>query len=174
ERDAQLGRWSFDSERAYPEFDFVRTGELALGIKHEYVDGSPQRNWRDGKRRALHDQLEEITSGVVIYLAAVKVRREKHEQWQEEWRRREERQARNKARADRHERRMGFVKRIRTTQKEASDLKVVLDIIQKMPAGEADAISRMEAWMIQRIDDLNSGLTRENLNAIMSVEKLFP
>src|SRR5581483_7741999 len=97
ERDAQLGRWSFDSERAYPEFDFVRTGELALGIKHEYVDGSPQRNWRDGKRRALHDQLEEITSGVVIYLAAVKVRREKHEQWQEEWRRREERQARNKA-----------------------------------------------------------------------------
>ncbi len=66
------------------------------------------------------------------------------------------------------------VKRIRTTQKEASDLKLVLDIVQKMPVGAADAISRMEVWMIQRIEDLSRGLTRENLNAIMREEKLFP
>jgi hypothetical protein len=173
ERDAQLGRWNYDNERAYLEFDFIRTGELALGIKNEYVDGSPQRNWRDGKRRTLHEQIEEITSGIVTYLAAVKVRREKQEQWQEEYRLREERQRRDQARANRHEKRMDFLKRIRAAQMEATDLKMVLDTFQNMPEGKGDAISRMQTWIITRIGDLNRDLTRENLNAIMSEELLF-
>jgi hypothetical protein len=38
ERDARLGIWSFQ-ERRYPEFDFIRTGELSIQIKDEYVRG---------------------------------------------------------------------------------------------------------------------------------------
>ena len=37
ERDARLGIWSFGQERAYPELDFVRAGELSIKIKDEYV-----------------------------------------------------------------------------------------------------------------------------------------
>ena len=29
--------WSFGQERAYPELDFVRAGELSIKIKDEYV-----------------------------------------------------------------------------------------------------------------------------------------
>ena len=37
ERDVRLGIWSFGQERAYPELDFVRAGELSIQIKDEYV-----------------------------------------------------------------------------------------------------------------------------------------
>ena len=50
ERDAHLGIWSFGQERAYPEFDFVRTGELSIQIADQYVRGL-RRNWGDGKRQ---------------------------------------------------------------------------------------------------------------------------
>jgi len=39
ERKARLGIWSFNRERAYPEFDFMRTGELAIQIADQYVRG---------------------------------------------------------------------------------------------------------------------------------------
>src|SRR6185437_5939685 len=39
ERDTRLGRWAFGSERAYPEADPFRTGELSLQIADQYVGG---------------------------------------------------------------------------------------------------------------------------------------
>jgi hypothetical protein len=43
--------WSFDTERAYPEFDFVRSSELSLQIANKYV--GLRRNWADGRRQRL-------------------------------------------------------------------------------------------------------------------------
>ena len=50
ERNARLGIWSFNRERAYPEFDFVRTGEFSIQITDQYVRGL-RRSWGDGSGR---------------------------------------------------------------------------------------------------------------------------
>jgi hypothetical protein len=88
ERNNRLGIWSFNGERAYPEFDFIRTGELGIQIKDEYVGGM-RRNWTDGKRQTLESLVEGIASGIFAYLAGVKARREEHERRQREWERRQ-------------------------------------------------------------------------------------
>ena len=49
ERNARLGIWSFNRERAYPEFDFVRTGALCIQIADQYVRGL-RRSWGDASR----------------------------------------------------------------------------------------------------------------------------
>jgi hypothetical protein len=52
ERDGRLGIWSFGRERAYPDFDFIRTGKFSVQIADQYVRGL-RRSWGDGKRQRL-------------------------------------------------------------------------------------------------------------------------
>jgi hypothetical protein len=100
ERNARLGIWSFNRERAYPEFDFGRAGELSIQIKDEYVGGL-RRNWADGKRQTLESLVDDIASGIPAYLAGAKARREEHERRQREWERRQRLAALARAREER-------------------------------------------------------------------------
>ncbi len=84
ERDIRLGNWSFDNTKAYPEYDFIRTGEIGIHITHQYVSGA-RRSWKDGKTQKVEDLIDEIAVGIVAYLAGVKVRREEHEQQRQRW-----------------------------------------------------------------------------------------
>ena len=63
--------WSFDRERAYPEFDYIRSGGLAIQIADQYVRGL-RRSWKDGKRRTIESLVDEIAGGISTYFAGVK------------------------------------------------------------------------------------------------------
>jgi hypothetical protein len=64
ERNTRLGIWSFNRERAYPEFDFIRTGELGIQIADQYVRGL-RRSWGDGKRQKVEGFVDDIVSRMV-------------------------------------------------------------------------------------------------------------
>jgi hypothetical protein len=108
EHDPRVGIWSFGHERAYPEIDYIRTGELSIRIKDEYVRGL-RRNWADGKRQKLEGLVEEIASGIVAYLAGVKARREQQERWRQEWDRRQHLASLARAREERETKRREFL-----------------------------------------------------------------
>jgi hypothetical protein len=125
ERNDQLGIWSFDRQRAYPEFDFGRPGELSIQIKDEYVGGL-RRNWADGKRQTLESLVDDIASGIPAYLAGAKARREEHERRQREWERRQRLAALARAREEREKKRSDFLKRLVAISREADELKLFL------------------------------------------------
>jgi hypothetical protein len=130
ERNDRLGIWSLDRQRAYPEFDFVRTGELSIQIKDEYVGGL-RRNWADGKRQKLESLVDDIASGILAYLAGVKASREEHERRQREWERRQRLAALARAREEREVKRSDFLKRLVAISREADELKLFLARLQE-------------------------------------------
>ena len=73
---ASRGDWNtifrVADERAYPDFDCVRTGQIE--IEDQRVSGL-RRSWRDGKRQRLELMTEEVAGGLVAYLAGLKERR---------------------------------------------------------------------------------------------------
>jgi hypothetical protein len=139
ERDARLGIWSFHHERAYPEFDFVRTGELNVRIKEEYV-GRLRRNWNDGKRQKIESLVDDIAGGIAAYLAGVKAKRKERERWHRKWERRQRLAALAKARQDREMRRQEFLTRFAAISTEADELNSLTarlrDGLKGRPSGE--------------------------------------
>ena len=61
--------WDSPYDRAYPEWDFVRTGELFIEIENRYVSGL-RRTWKDGRRQRLENLIDEIAAGIIAYAVA--------------------------------------------------------------------------------------------------------
>src|SRR5262249_30644478 len=76
--------WNSTYGRTYPEWDFVRTGLLALEIENHYVKGL-RRSWNDGKRQRLEDVIEDVVIGLIAYAAGLKLRNEENERWHRNW-----------------------------------------------------------------------------------------
>jgi hypothetical protein len=70
-----------------PTFDLEPTGKLIFRIQ-EYVD-VPRKNWSDGARRSLEDQLNDVISGLVDASLAVQKQRIEHERREIIWAERE-------------------------------------------------------------------------------------
>jgi hypothetical protein len=174
ERDARFGRWTFSQERAYPEFDFVRTGELSIQIKDEYVRGL-RRNWADGKRQKLESLVDDIASGIFAYLAGIKARREEHERRQREWERRQRLATLARAREEREVERSDFLKRLVAISREADELKLFLarlrDGLRERPS---DELARLLKWAEARLQRLEDELTPDDIAAALGEQKLFP
>ena len=174
ERNAQLGIWSLNQERAYPEFDSVRTGELSIQIKDEYVRGL-RRNWADGKRQKLESLVDDIASGVFAYLAGVKARREEHERWQREWERRQRLAAIARAREEREVKRGDFLRRLVAISREADELKLFLarlrDALPESPSGD---LARLLEWADARLERLEGELAPDDISAALDEQILFP
>lgn len=174
ERNNRLGIWSFNRERAYPEFDFVRTGELCIQIADQYVRGL-RRSWSDGKRQKLESLVDDIASGILTYLAGVKARREEHERWQREWKRRERLAALARARQERDVKRHDFLKRLAAISREADELKLFLarlgDGLPERPSG---ALTRLLEWAEARLQRLESALKPDDIAVALDEQKLFP
>lgn len=174
ERNARLGIWSFNRERAYPEFDFIRTGELSLQIADQYVRGL-RRNWADGKRQKLESLVDDIASGIFAYLAGVKARREEHERRQREWERRQRLAALARAREEREVKRGNFLERLVGISKETNELRLFLarlqDGLPERPSGE---LTRLLEWAEARLQRLEGGLEPDDIAAALDAQKLFP
>ncbi len=174
ERNNRLGIWSFNRERAYSEFDFIRTGELSIQIKDEYVRGL-RRNWADGKRQTLESLVEDIAGGIFAYLAGVKARREEHERRQREWERRQRLAELARGREEREVKRNDFLKALVAISREADELKHFLarlqDGLPERPSGE---LARLLKWAAARLQRLERELTPDDVTAALCERKLFP
>lgn len=174
ERNNRLGIWSFNRERAYPEFDFVRTGELSIQIADQYVRGL-RRSWGDGKRQKVEGLVDDIVSGIITYLAGVKARREERERWQREWDRQQRLAALARAREERESRRCEYLKRFVALSTEADELKSFLARLrERMPACPSGELARMTEWTEARLQRLEDELTPEGIAADLQERELFP
>ena len=174
ERSTRLGIWSFNRERAYPEFDFVRTGELCIQIADQYVRGL-RRSWGDGKRQKVEGLVGDIVSGMVTYLAGAKARREERERWQRDCDRRQRLAALARAREERESRRREFLKRFVALSTEADELKSFLvRLRERMPARPSDELARMTEWTEARLQRLEDELTPEGIASALQERELFP
>lgn len=174
ERNARLGIWSSNRERAYPEFDFIRTGELGIQIADQYVRGL-RRSWGDGKRQKVEGLVDDIVSGMVTYLAGAKARREERERWQRDWDRRQRLAALARAREERESRRREFLKRFVALSTEADELKSFLARLrEREPACPSGELARMREWTEARLQRLEDELTPEGIAAALQERGLFP
>ena len=174
ERNNRLGRWSFNQERAYPEFDFVRTGELCIQIADQYVRGL-RRSWGDGKRQKVEGLVDDIVGGMVTYLAGAKARREERERWQRDWDRRQRLAALARAREERESRRREFLKRFIALSTEADELKSFLGRLrERMPACPSGELARMREWTEARLQRLENELTPEGIASALQEREMFP
>lgn len=175
ERDSLRGIWSFNRERAYPEFDFTRTGQLTIQIAHEYVRGGLRRTWRDGKHQKLENLTDEIIGGIVTYLSGVKARREENERWKREWQRRQHLEALARARKERETWRHEFLKRFVALSSEVDELRSFLARLhERMPTSPSGELVRMTEWVEARLQRLEGDLTAEGISAALVERKLFP
>lgn len=173
ERDSRLGLWSFDNERAYPEFDFIRTGELGIEIENRYVTGL-RRSWKDGRRQRLEGLIEDIAGGIIAYLAGVKADREKHERWEREWQRKEELRALARAREQREKHRHEFLEHLTRTSTKAEELRLfVTRLRRQMPASPPGELTRLLAWTEGKLQRLEDELTAEGILAALLDRELF-
>ena len=174
ERDSRFEVWSFDRERAYPEFDFVRTGELNLEITEHYVGGL-RRNWKDGRRQRLETLVDGIAGGLVAYLVGVKARREEHERREREWKRQQTLRALAHARKEREARRSEFLQRLIKILNEIEELRSFLkrlrEQISTSPSGE---LLRMMEWSEAKLKQLEDKIATDRLAASLREENLFP
>ncbi len=174
ERDARMGVWSFGQGRAYPEFDFIRTGELSIQIADKYIRGL-RRNWSDGKRQKLEGLADDVVAGIAAYLAGVRVDREERERWRRDWERQQRLAALARARDEREIRRLEFLKRFLTISAEAAQLKSFLvqlsgDLTEN-PSGE---IARLLAWTEARLLQLQDELRPKSIGSALCQAGLFP
>jgi hypothetical protein len=174
ERNNRLGMWSFNRERAYSEFDFIRTGKLSIQIADQYVRGL-RRSWGDGKRQKVEGLVDDIVSGMVTYLAGAKARREERERWQRDWDRRQRLAALARAREERESRRCEFLKRFVALSTEADELKSFLGRLrERMPACPSGELARMTEWTESRLQRLEDELTPEGIATALQERELFP
>lgn len=174
ERDNRLGIWSFDRERAYPEFDFIRTGELGIELANEYVEGL-RRSWRDGRLQRIERLVEDVASGIITHLAGVKAKREEHERWQREWQHKENLRALTRAREQREERRRKFLEHFVEISTEADELRSFLTRLrERMPKSPPGELMRMLEWVEARLECLEDRLTGEGISVALQEQELFP
>jgi hypothetical protein len=174
ERNNRLGIWSLSRERAYSEFDFIRTGELSIQIADQYVRGL-RRSWGDGKRQKVEGLVDDIVGGMVTYLAGANARREERERWQRDWDRRQRLAALARAREERESRRREFLKRFVALSTEADELKSFLARLrERMPACPSGALVRMIEWTETRLQRLEDELTPEGIATALQERELFP
>jgi hypothetical protein len=180
-RKLQVERWakgdgplSISRERAYPKFDEVRTGHLSIAIVDQYVS-KLRRTWHDGKVQRLEHLADEITSGIVAYLAGVKAKRLENESWHRERERCRRLEQRAKARAEREENRREFLGRLVNAVNEVNSIRSFLDMVRSEEAAAPDdEIARMAAWAKDRLTSLEKQICLGEISRALREDGLFP
>ncbi len=173
ERENHVNLWSLDYKRAYPDFDFVRSGKLSLQIANEYV--GLRRNWADGKRQRLEDLIYDIAGGFVAYLAGIKTRREERERWHRSWERQRQIDALARARKERETKRVEFLSRLAVISTEADQLKpLVARLRGELKENGSGELARLLEWANAYVLRLEGELTPAGIAGVLGKQELFP
>ncbi|MCK1658482.1 hypothetical protein [Bradyrhizobium sp. 151] len=173
EREPRVNLWSLDYKRAYPEFDFVRSGELSLQIENEYV--GLRRNWADGKRQRLEELTDDIAGGIVAYLTGIKARREERERWHRNWERQRHLDELARAREERETKRAEFLNRLAMISAEAGQLKVFVARLRgELKENGSGELARLLEWADAHVSLLEGELTPDGIAEGLGEQQLFP
>jgi len=164
--------WSFD--RTYPEWDFIRTGELSLEIENQYLTGF-RRSWNDGKRQRLEDVIEDISVAIVAYAAGLKLEREKRDRWNRNWERQSRVRARAEKRRSREDERAKILDELVGISNEAIKLRTWLIDAEKWPQpAQPNEFNRFVIWAGERLDYLEHAVEPEGIAKTLKSRALFP
>ncbi|WP_315731256.1 MULTISPECIES: hypothetical protein [unclassified Bradyrhizobium] len=173
ERGLPVSLWSLDYKRVYPEFDFIRSGELSLQIANEYV--GLRRNWTDGKRQRLENLTDDIAGGIVAYLAGIRAKREERERWQRSWERQRHLDALVRAREERETKRAKFLNRLAAISGEADQLRpFVAKLRCELTENDVGELTRLLEWADAYVSRLENELTPDGISEALGEQKLFP
>lgn len=166
--------WFMDRERAYPEYDYIRTEEFGIELQNGWVQGA-RKTWNDGKTQRLEKMADDIALGVVAYLEGLRLRREEHEQrernYQESARRREIQRRWN----EREDRRMKFARDLSGTIQKINEIEILLKNMNNGNSEEkTPEMQRMESWLEEKILELSSKLESTNISEGLQENNLFP
>ncbi len=165
------GEWLF-AEKFWPEFDYLYSGKLAFEINN-WAAGA-RKKWSDGKQQTFETMLQDIAEGIIFHLAHEKARREEK---QDEDRRRAHlahRRDLHARRQDREAKRVSFLADLAEYQREASQLKAVIESAMKLSAPLPAEYERMLDWAKGRLAHLEAQNNTANLTARITSEQLFP
>ena len=159
-------------QKAYPDFDTVRTGELALQITG--WNDCVRRTWADGRIQRLERLVEDVATGIEAILTARRLQREEREERERQYQERARRHALAQLRREREDKRLAFLKTLIKLQREVDALEAWLS--RQPPAGgpEADENARLREWAASRLDALRLRLTPEGIGAAIDAADLFP
>src|SRR5262249_21669072 len=124
--------WDSPYGREYPEWDYIRTGQLSINFENEYVGGL-RRSWNDGKHQRLESLIEDVTAGIIAYGAGIKARCEERARWKRNWDRRSRVCARAKTRREREEERTKILDELVAITSEATKLRNWLAEAERWP-----------------------------------------
>lgn len=172
-RNRNIPDWDalFSPQRAWPEFDYIRTGNLGIQIIDQYVGGA-RRSWNDGKTQRLETMIGEIAIGIVAYLTAIRLKREERERWHKEYEENQRKRALNHKRQEREEKRRAFINSLADKREQIERLKAFLAGVAWVPDG--DEFDRMAAWTAERIRHLEQEIERSNIGEALRQNNLFP
>lgn len=161
---------SFYWNKAYPEFDRVPTGQLFISIT---VGGycAPQRNWRDGVRSSLLDQLGNVVDAFDTCLKEQLTRRIESERRERLWQRREENRVRADKRQKREEARLALIDEIVVLRTQSEQLS---EWIEWAASNDNADTRRMVSWARERLQENQRALDPASFGDWLRKHDLFP
>lgn len=166
--------WESPYGRTYPEWDFIRTGQLALEIENGYLTGF-RRSWNDGKRQRLENAIEDIVVGLVSYGAGLKLKAEEHARWHRNWERRSRVNRRAEERKEREKKRGAVLDELLAISVEAAKLQAWLKEAQRWPQPvQPDEFSRFVEWARARLGRLEHAVDPSRIAEALRERNLFP
>jgi hypothetical protein len=173
-RTSQGITWDSPYGRVYPEWDFIRTGELSIEIENQYLTGY-RRSWKDRKRQRLEDLIEDISVAILAYAAGLKLRREERERENRNWERRCRVRARADKRRNRENERSKILDELVGISTEAAKLCAWLAEAGGWPQpDQPNEFSRFVAWARARLDYLEHAVGPEGIAETLRSRALFP
>lgn len=164
--------WNFGSRwgKAYPEFVRVPTGQLFVSISYWSHWGN-RRNWRDGARASLLDQLDEVVEALDASLKNQLQRRLESERNERLWRRREENRARADKRQKREGERVALIERIVQLRTESEQLSAWIEWAKGIDDPDT---RRMLDWANERLLENQRSLDPSSFGPWLREQNLFP
>lgn len=166
--------WDSPYGRAYPEWDFTRTGELIIEIENQYAHGL-RRRWKDGKHQRLEALIEEIAAGIRAYAVAVRLQHEEHKRRERNWQRQRRVNERAYAREEREKERQKILDELVAISAEANKLRVWLkDTGRWSGHSQPHEFTRFVEWARDRLEYLEHAVDPDGIAESLKEHELFP
>lgn len=168
-RETGWSTYAFSNPRAYPDFDWVRKGQLTLAIDSN--GSGARRTWSDGKIQTLEALLPAIVSGFDVFLIRAKAQREEREERSRQYDEMQRRRALFRQRGEREKRRTERISSLVATLDEIDALERLLSRLDAAPDTQT---SRLLAYARDRLATMHAHVSPDGLEAELRADGLFP